>query len=415
MRRLIVLLGLIPMISQDFVSSPTSFVAPAGSYALLQVRVEDGAAMSAAAAVDVLLDGRRDQTILLTPGAGRPAYGSLLGPLQAGSHEIRLVPSPLWKWDASLRLSSPTVEVIPAGDTRALRFAHAPALGLRSDTIGTASDLPLMMYVEDSLEGASRWLRYTVIFSHEDGGTPGVALMARWGRTADIELAYEVELRDGRAVRGRYQGPDHRVIERTSVTEPRPLLLVSTLNNMFLDRGHAAAVVRLVPELVDLSGRSRESVMDDRAWIYRVMARELAAERPADVGDPRDYVYVDLKLESRGAAVAVGARAAGGTTRWSDRGRSDLVVSRQGELRIAVPTPATEVVGALMIRCDSRVEPGQQPAPGARCAVDVRKLFRLGGDYAPSDNLLEPARLTVEAGTAQEIVITQPPRARIER
>ena len=65
-----------------------------------------------------------------------------------------------------------------------------------------------------SMESGSRWLKYSVIFSNEDGGTPGVALMARWGRTTDIELAYEVEVRNGRAVQGRYQGPDHRVIPK---------------------------------------------------------------------------------------------------------------------------------------------------------------------------------------------------------
>jgi hypothetical protein len=303
------------------------------------------------------------------------------------------------------------VDVIRAGDSRELLAAHAPALGVRADTIGTASDLPLMMYVEDAVEGASRWLRYSVVFSHEDGGTPGVALMARWGRTTDIELAYEVELRDGRAVRGRYQGPDHRVIERTSLTEPRPLLLVSTLNNMFLDHGHAAAVVRLVPELVDLSGRSRESVMDGRAWIYRVMARELAAERPKEVGDPRDYLYVDLKLESRGAGVALGARSADGTTRWSDRGRADLVVSRQGELRIAVPSPAADALRALAVRCDPRVESGQPPNANARCLVDIRTAFRLGRDLGPAGNLIAPARLTIDAGTATDIAVDSQPRS----
>ena len=153
------------------------------------------------------------------------------------------------------------------------------------------------MYVEDVTGNGTRWLKYSVIFSNEDGGTPAAALMARWGRTTDIELAYEVELRDGRVVQGRYQGPDHRVIPKARLEVRPPLLLVSTLNNMFLDRGHPAAVVRLVPEVVQLDRRTRESVMDDHPWIYRVMARELASERPEWVADPRDYVYVDMKLE----------------------------------------------------------------------------------------------------------------------
>jgi hypothetical protein len=311
-----------------------------------------------------------------------------------------------------VQLSGSRVEVVAADDPRTEYFRHAPALGLRPDTIGTASDLPLLMYVEEALEGTSRWLRYSIVFSHEDGGTPGVALMARWGRTTDIELAYEVELRDGRAVQGRYQGPEHRVIQKERLNERPPLLLVSTLNNMFLDRGHAAAIVRLVPERVDLSGRSRESVMDDRPWVYRVMARELDAERPPGVGDPRDYLYVDLRLESRGAGLALGARTADGLTRWSDRGRADLVVARQGEVRIAVPAPADQTLAALAVRCDQRTDPGQQTTDNARCEVEVRKAFRLDANQRPTATVVEPAGLVLNPGTAREIAIGQAPRSK---
>jgi hypothetical protein len=372
---------------------------------VLDVRLDDTRARTAATAVELVLDGHLNQTIVLTPGAGRPVHSALLGPLQAGPHELRLERSALWSWDPALSVSGSTVKVVAADDARAQIFSHAPALGLRPDTIGTASDLPLLMYVEEATEGGSRWLRYSIVFSHEDGGTPGVALMARWGRTTDIELAYEVELRDGRAVQGRYQGPDHRVIQKERLSERPPLLLVSTLNNMFLDRGHAAAVVRLVPERVDLTGRSRESVMDERPWIHRVMARELAAERPPGVGDPRDYLYVDLKLESRTAGIALGARSDDGITRWSDRGRPELLVSRQGELRIAIPAPAAATIRALALRCDPRAESGQLPAENARCLIDIRKAFRLGTDHTPASSVIQPTRLTIDAGTGREIAI----------
>lgn len=376
---------------------------PEGAYAVLGLRVDESRATRPAAALDVFVDGRRDQVILLTPGVGRPAYDALIGPLPAGKHEVRLERSPLWEWDASLRIVDATTSVVRPDDTRAAIYAHAPAIGLRADTIGTASDLPLLMYVEEAAEGAGRWLKYSLIFSHEDGGTPGVALMARWGRTTDIELAYEVELRDGRAVQGRYQGPDHRVMSRDRLDVRPPLLLVSTLNNMFLDRGHAAAVVRLVPEVVDLSQRSRESVMDDRPWLYRVMARELAAERPAGVGDPLDYLFVDLHLDSRAAGVAVGARSPDGVTRWSDRGRPELVVSRKGELRIAVPVSAREAVHALAVRCDPRPDAGQPPLDESRCTVELRRAFRLDRDHQPRPSVVTPTRIEIAAGTAHEI------------
>jgi hypothetical protein len=229
--------------------------------------------------------------------------------------------------------------------------------------------------------------------------------MARWGRTTDIELAYEVELRGGQAVQARYQGPDHRVIPKSQLEVQPPLLLVSTLNNMFLDRGHAAVVVRMMPEVVDLSTRSRESVMDDRPWMYRVMARELAQENPAGVGDPRDYLYVDLKLDARAAGIALGARSADGTTRWSDRGRPELVVSRQGEMRLAIPSPRSETLAALTVRCDPRPD-AAPPIEAARCTVEMRKAFRLDVDHEPGRNVIQPVRLTLDAGIGREIPTT---------
>jgi hypothetical protein len=144
--------------------------------------------------------------------------------------------------------------------------------------------------------------------------------------------------------------------------------------------------------------------MDDHPWIYRVMARELASERPEWVADPRDYVYVDMKLESRGAGIAVGSRAVDGTTRWSDRGRAELIVSRQEELRVAVPTASADVVAALLVRCDPRGD-ALASAVAPACAVEMRKAFRLGPEYEPGINLIAPTRLNIDAGTSREIPI----------
>ena len=398
----LLLVPLLLLTSQSTPARVLTLTTADGAYAVLRVRLDESRATAAAAALDVLVDGTRDQVIVLTPGAQRPAYDALIGPLKGGRHEVRLERSALWRWDESLQIADAAITVVPPDDRRADIFAHAPAIGLRADTVGSASDLPLMMYVEEVPEGGARWLKYSVIFSHEDGGTPGVALMARWGRTTDIELAYEVELREGRAVQGRYQGPDHRVLSKDRLDVRPPVLLVSTLNNMFLDRGRAAAIVRMVPEVVDLSERSRESVMDERPWLYRVMARELAAERPAGVGDPLDYLFVDLRLDSRTAGVALGARSSDGVTGWSDRGRPDLVVSRQGEIRIAVPVAGRQSLQALAVRCDPRPEAGQPPG-GGRCTVELRRAFRLDRHHQPRPSVLPPTRVEIDAGTAREI------------
>lgn len=384
----------------------TTWEAAGGSYAILHLTVRENGGAPAALAWSVVLDGRDDHVIVVTPGVERTEYSTIVGPLGAGAHSIELTRSPLWPAAESVAITRAVLTPIDASDPRAVVLAHAPVLGLRADTIGTASDLPLLMYVEDDRRNGDGWLRYSVIFSNEDGGTPAAALMARWGRTSDIELIYEVELNAGRVVQARYQGPDHRMLAPAAPEARPPRLNVITLNNMVLDRGAAAATVRPMPETVDLAGSGRERVMDRHAWIYRVMARELARERPPGVSDPRDFLYVDLKIDRLAdAAVAAGARAVGGSTRWSDLGRPDYAVARTGEVRIAVPLPATEALEAVTVRCDSRPERAGAPRDG-ECHISLRRAFRLGADYRPGSALVAPGRLTLATGTSGDSAVT---------
>jgi hypothetical protein len=377
--------------------------APHGSYAAVRLTIREHGDLPPAAALSVVLDGVVDHVLVVTPGVGRTRYATLVGPLRGGTHAIELKPSPLWPGSEAITVAGGEIDVIASPDPRAAVMAYAPAIGLRADTIGSASDLPLLMYVEDARSNGDGWLRYSMIFSHEDGGTPGVALMARWGRTTDIELIYEVELRGGRVVQARYQGPDHHMLAPASPDARSPRLNVVTLNNMVIDRGTAATYVRPVPEPVDLTDRSRETVMDERPWTYRVMAHELARERPAGVSDPRDYLYVDLRVaRADAAAVVLGARDDRGTTRWSDRGRSDFKVARIGEVRIAVPLPASAGLDALTIRCDSRPDTGAAPGSGT-CDVSIRQMVRLTAEYRPEPVQVEPRRLTLVSGTSDEV------------
>ena len=198
--------------------------------------------------------------------------------------------------------------MVTAGSPDSIVLAHTPTLGIRADTIGSASDIPLVLYVEDDRRDGRGWIRYSVIISHEDGGTPAPALMARWGRTTDIELIYEVEMDGTRLVQDRFQGPDHEVRAFAGPREGQhPVLLIATLNNMFIDRGRSLASVRTVPRTVNLNRRTRESVMDDNPWIYPLMARELVAEKRigTQIEDPRTFLYVEAGLTLENAAVSV--------------------------------------------------------------------------------------------------------------
>ena len=285
-------------------SQPVSVSTAAGDHVALEIQVDDRAAPDVAAvgAVELKVDGQYAQHVLMTPGTGRTTYDALVGPLAAGAHRITFERSTLWSWPAGLEITKVSPRVVATGSEAGVVLGHSPTLGIRADTIGTASDVPLVLYAEDDRRNGRGWIRYSVIISHEDGGTPAPALMARWGRTTDIELIYEVEMDGTRVVQDRFQGPDHEVRRFAGTLEGRhPQLLIATLNNMFIDRGKSLASVRPVPRTVNLDRRTRESVMDDNPWIYPLMARELVAEKRigTQIEDPREFLYVEAGLASR--------------------------------------------------------------------------------------------------------------------
>lgn len=378
-----------------------------GDHVVLELTVSDRAPRDAAAvgALTVLVDGREAQHMLLTPGVGRTKYDTLVGPLSAGAHRIVLERSALWPWPPGLDIATVSTRIVHAGSSEDAVLAHAPVLGIRADTIGAASDIPLVMYVEDDRRDGKGWLRYSVIISNEDGGTAPPALMARWGRTTDIELIYEAEMDGARLVRDRFQGPDHEIRAFAGPRTGRhPHLLIATLNNMFIDRGRSLASVRPVPALVDLNGRTRESVMDDNPWIYPLMARELAAEKRigTQIEDPREFLYVEAGLALEHAAVSV--KAGSGDNGWRDstRGRPELAVNRNGWVRIAVHAPLA--VPSLLWECRAAgaVPAGAKP----RCAIEWKRVFRLGEDYLPGGNAVMPGSVRLGVGASDPVPLT---------
>ena len=77
----------------------------------------------------------------------------------------------------------------------------------------------------------TRTIEYTVIWSNEDGGTNSPALMARWGRTTDIEWIYRVRVdAAGNVARRRLpRRPNHEVLPFTGAKEnDHPLLQTAT-------------------------------------------------------------------------------------------------------------------------------------------------------------------------------------------
>ncbi len=162
-------------------------------------------------------------------------------------------------------------------------------------------------------EGTDVIVRYTVIFTNEDGGTQTLALMARWGRGTDIEWVYEFRLRDGKIIEETYQGVSHETKPFTGSRTggQHPLLAVASDNNNFSDLACSAVRFAPLPERADLESATRESVMDRYPQTYRVMTEELQREHRISgtptginmIADPRDYFYIEASSEQRAAAL----------------------------------------------------------------------------------------------------------------
>src|SRR5262249_20285035 len=160
------------------------------------------------------------------------------------------------------------VVTVAAGAPDYAVVAHSPLLHARPGTLDRFSDLPFVMWyaVEPSPRG--RWIKYSVIFSDEDGGTPVDKRMARWGRLTDIEYVYGVELdANGRVLDEQFQGPEHTYQRFGGArVAGHPVTYVVTENNMVSDRGTTAETFALKPIPFEIREASREVVMDAHPW-----------------------------------------------------------------------------------------------------------------------------------------------------
>ena len=258
---------------------------PSEAVAVIQAsceRCDWGARGREAAVLALSVDGAPPQHVLLARGR-QGEYRVLLGALGEGDHRLALAKDARWsaRGTGAVRVESVRVEAVPADAPGHEALAHAPIVHARKGSLERFSDAPLVAWVE-TLPAADggRELRYSVVFSHEDGGTPLDRLMATWGRAADIELVYAVELdAAGGLRRAQYQGKDHVMTAFAGRREGRhPVLYVVTKNNMLSDRGPATPRMALAPVAFSLDGVSREAVMDAHPWTHEVSAAEVRRE-----------------------------------------------------------------------------------------------------------------------------------------
>ena len=399
------------------------------------------------AVVTVSLDGHYSQDVVLFAGAERFTYDVALGPVAPGRHRVTVAfngekSPPGARTAAVTRLAAS----LAAADDLAAR--HAPILYGRDlpEIPGryenNATDTPLLEY-HTVATGASgnTTIEYTMIWSNEDGGTNTPALMARWGRTTDIEWIYRVVLDPaGAIVSEQYQAPNHETKTFTGAKEARHPLLVNVTSNNNLEQvtdPAASTGYRFFLAATDTlpAGRAREAVMDANPWSYRVSAEEIAREGELEqvaspdtpaVSDQRNYVFVEVDKDTSypappasgtwvGTALAVKLR---GGDRWytSHHGVPDWSIQRDDPAATTVELPPgatsadVEAIKAIAVPVAKTSAP-PAPAP-ADYTIHVRRLnrgFLLDDDFLPQPSLLQWSGDLTLTPQQPEAVIWQAP------
>ena len=363
-----------------------------------------------AAAVLVSVDGAYNQDLLLWAGDELFQYRVMLGHLTKGKHTVSVALNlPRSAAGAQLAEVKSLRPLLLAGAPRSgaakedqLALAHSPVLYARANTIDHFTDIPLLMYYEILRAGGTDLtVRYTVIFTNEDGGTQTVALMARWGRGTDIEWVYEVHVRDGKIIAETYQGVSHetKAFTGSRTAGQHPLLAVASDNNNFSDLACSAVRFAPLPIRADLETATRESVMDRYPQTYRVMTEELRREHhisPTPTGiniiaDPRDYLYIEASSEQTGAALGFDVKVAGQPEVFSsDFSDARLRIDRSGNFRTAVRLPhdvSTAAVETITARCHASA----QPAAERGCNhLKLLRVLMLDQSFVPRALPLQP-------------------------
>lgn len=337
---------------------------------------------------DVLVDGKVQQQLMLYAGARRHRYSVFLGELAAGAHKVTVKGSNIVE-------HSIVTEPAPSW------AAFAPVLFERKNAIGQFTDIPLLTYVEQLTENGRNILQYTVIFSNEDGGTSTRSLMARWGRTTDIEYVYRAYLKpDGTLEKAIIQGRGHQDMEfKGPFSGTHPLLMPVTDNNMVAGEGPSAVRYQPAPVLADLSHASRETVMDANPITWLVMTSELVREnklrpygeeRGETISDPRNYLHIEANAQPGKAAVAFAVLHANGQYFFSHKGRAKDAIERAGWVRSTIELPPGTAPNDLKSINALCVYLPKTPSDASCGPTQIKSLFLLTKDKLPGPTFVLP-------------------------
>ena len=371
------------------------------------------------AVVSIFLDGRY-ATDLVVSGAAPVDRQFALGAVSAGVHMLRLH----FAADRSAAAStSVTLDKLRATtyhrtdpEYQILRFApvvYGRSLAELGGPLQNATtDTPLIAWHESAPAPTAghTLLTYSIVWSNEDGGTNTPALMARWGRTTDIEWVYSVEVdQHGDRVPGSdtYQAANHQTLHFAGRYEhDHALIETCTSNNNMCDVVDDPMRFFLSTLQTRPADQAREYLMDTNPWTYQIMAKEMIRERkieaPApstastpEVSDQRNYLYAVVKKATVGAntggswvGVALGVRLAGGTTVYlSNHVDPTWSIQRDDPAATTVELPAGTTVDDIVEISAHRVVVGTDNGDPIH-VTDLKRDFMLGPDYAPQPSFL---------------------------
>ncbi len=381
-----------------------------------------------AAALVVLVDGAYNQDVLLWAGEQFYGYQVLLGRLPKGRHTVSVALNEARSAAGARRAEVRALRrVVPlaASDSEwqsgweSFALAHAPVLYARANTFDHFTDIPLLMYYEILRQHAVTVVRYTVVFTNEDGGTQTAALFARWGRGTDIEWVYEIRMLREQDLNETFQGVRHETknFNGQRTNGQHPLLAVASDNNNFSDLACSAVRFAPLPVRARLEAATRESVMDAYPATYRAMTEELQREgrisdTPSDintVADPREYLYVEAASDQLDAAIAFDVKLKGRDDVFkSDMGEPRLRIERSGYYRTGIRLPkgfTADSVESVNARCHSH----PSTATGGTCRrLQLVRVLILRPDFTTQALPFEKQpEATLAAGETKLFRLTQ--------
>ena len=275
------------------------------------------------AVLTIFIDGVYNNDIVIYNGSENHTYQQIIGNfLGEGNHTIDVY----FDYNKSSHLATnihiESGEIIYHNDMNidSDAFNYSPILygrNIFSWDESSRTDIPLIMYYDINYSDNIKTITYSIIFSNEDSRV-GIGLsdmMLSWGRTTDIEWIYEVSLNSqGEIINEIFQGASHTpTIFNGEKLNNHPYLINATANCNFSDTGTSDYIFFLPPININTEGHTREYIMDQNPWSYKIMGQELKNENKYEenqdpnhweLSDVRNYLYIEYEGYQTGLDVS---------------------------------------------------------------------------------------------------------------